>query len=83
MKQLLLDLAQLADEHRIHKIVSKHLASYGEVTSLKVLDVPEQDHRLILITMDSPQAAALAINSLGLSSFGERSLVIAVPNGLG
>ena len=83
MKQLLLELAGLGDEHRIHKIVSERLSSFGEVISLKILDLPEHDSRLILITMDSPQAATSAINGLGLLSFGERSLVITVPSGRG
>ena len=81
MKQLLLDLEGLTDEHRIHRIVSERLSSFGEVTSLKVLDQPGNDSKLILITMNSPQAATSAINGLGLLSFGERSLVITVPNG--
>lgn len=83
MKQLLLDLAGQCDEHRIHKLVSEHLASFGDVASLKILDVPQQNARMILVTMDSKQAATSAINSLGLLSFGECSLVITVPNGRG
>ncbi len=80
MKQLLLDLAGLTDENHIRKIVSEFLSSFGEVTTLKIFDLPEHDSRIILITMNSPQAAIAAINHFGLLSFGERSLVITVPN---
>lgn len=80
MKQLLLELAGLGDEKLIRTTVSEFLASFGEVTTLKVFDLPEHDSRVILITMNSPQAATAAINHFGLVSFGERSLVITVPN---
>lgn len=81
MKQLLLDLAGISDDRCMRETVSERLASYGEVTSLKVMDLPERDSRIILITMNSPQAATSAINGLGLRSFGECSLIITVPNG--
>ncbi len=80
MKQLLHDLAGLTDEIRIHKIISESLASFGEVTNVKVFDLPEHDSRIILVTLNNQQATIAAINSLGLMSFGERSLVITVPN---
>ncbi|OGS82809.1 MAG: hypothetical protein A2061_11010 [Gallionellales bacterium GWA2_59_43] len=81
MKQLLQDLDGLTDEKRIHKIVSERLTEFGDVISLKVLDMPERGSRLILITMDNQQAATSAINTLGVVSFGERSLIITVPSG--
>ncbi|HXU92362.1 MAG TPA: RNA-binding protein [Gallionella sp.] len=80
MKQLLLDLAGLTDENRIRATVSEFLSSFGEVTTLKIFDLPEHDSRIILITMNSQEAAIAAINHLGLLSFGERSLVITIPN---
>jgi hypothetical protein len=80
MKQLLEALDGLSDEKLIHKIVSKRLAGFGEVDSLKVFDLPVNDSRIILVTMDSPQASIAAINSLGVVSFGERSLLITMPN---
>lgn len=80
MKQLLLDLAELTDEQRIRQTVSEFLSSFGDVTTLKIFDLPEHDSRIILITMNSQQAAIAAINHFGLLSFGERSLVITVPN---
>lgn len=80
MMKLLQDLDGLADEKRIHKIVSEHLAEFGDVISLKVLDLPMHDSRIILVTMDSQQTATSAINTLGVVSFGERSLIITVPN---
>lgn len=80
MKQLLEALDGLSDEKRIHKIVSERLAGFGEVDSLKVFDLPANDSRIILVTMDSPQASIAAINSLGVVSFGERSLLITMPN---
>ena len=81
MEKLLPALAGLTDERHMHKLISERLATFGDVTNLKILDVPEQDSRMILVTMDSQQAATSAINHLGLLSFGERSLAIAVPNG--
>lgn len=81
MEKLLPALAGLTDERHIHRLISDRLASFGDVTSLKILDVPERDIRMILVTMDNQQAATSAINHFGLVSFGERSLVIAVPNG--
>lgn len=80
MKQLLHDLSGIADENRIHKIISDALAPFGEVANLKIFDLPEHDSRIILVTMNTPQAATAAINSLGLTSFGERSLILTVPN---
>lgn len=80
IKQLLSDLAGLSDENHIRKTISESLASFGEVTTLKIFDLPEHDSRIILITMNSPQAAIAAINHLGLMSFGDRSLVITIPN---
>lgn len=80
MKQLLRDLAGVTDENRIHKTISERLSSFGEVASLKIFDLPEHDSKIILVTMNSQQATIAAINSLGLMSFGERSLVITVPN---
>ncbi|BBI99670.1 hypothetical protein FGKAn22_13630 [Ferrigenium kumadai] len=79
MKQLLIDLTGLTDENHIRKIVSEFLSSFGEVTTLKIFDLPEHDSRIILITMNSQQAATDAMNHLGLMSFGERSLVITAP----
>lgn len=79
MKQLLLDLAGLTDEIHIRKAVSEFLSPFGEVTTLKVFDLPEHDSRIILITMSSQQAATAAMNHHGLMSFGERSLVITAP----
>lgn len=81
MKQLLTDLSGLIDERRIRETVSERLAAYGDVISLKVMELPERDSKIILITMNSPHAANSAINGLGLKSFGECSLVITVPNG--
>lgn len=78
-KKLLQDLDGLTDEKRIHKIVSERLSTFGMVDSLKVFDLPANESRIILVTMDSPQASVAAINSLGLVSFGERSLLINVP----
>lgn len=80
MKRLLEDLDGLSDEKRIHKIVSERLAAFGMVDSLKVFNLPANDSRIILVTMDSQQASIAAINSLGMVSFGERSLLITVPN---
>jgi hypothetical protein len=80
LKQLLHDLAGITDESHIHKTVSASLASFGEVSNLKIFDLPEHDSRIVLVTMNTPQAATAAINGLGLMSFGERSVVITVPN---
>lgn len=80
IKKLQQDLSGLTDEHHVRRVVSESLAPFGEVTTLKVFDLPEHDSRIILITMNSQQAASAAINQLGLMSFGERSLVITVPN---
>ncbi|MCK9201073.1 MAG: hypothetical protein M0P59_10885 [Gallionella sp.] len=79
-KKLLQDLNGLTDEKRIHKIVSERLSAFGMVVSLKVFDLPAHESRIILITMDSQQASVAAINSLGVVSFGERSLLINLPN---
>lgn len=80
MKQLLQDLDGLTDEKHIHKIVSERLSAFGMVDSLKVFDLPVHDSRIILVTMGSQQATVAAINNLGVVSFGERSLLITVPN---
>lgn len=80
IKQLLLDLGGTNDEKHIRKIVSGFFAPLGEVNNLKVFDLPEHDSRVILVTLDDQQAATDAINRFGLVSFGERSLVITVPN---
>lgn len=79
MKQLLSDLAGLTDENHIRKTVSEYLSSFGEITTLKIFDLPEHDSRILLITMSSQQAATAAIDHLGLMSFDERTLVITVP----
>jgi hypothetical protein len=79
MKQLLLELDGLSDEKRIHKILSERLSAFGMVDSLKVFYLPANESRIILITMNSQQASVAAINSLGLMSFGERSMLINVP----
>ncbi len=80
MKQLLLELDGLTDEKRIQEIVSERLSAFGKLDGLKILDLPADDSRIILVTMDSPQACIAAINSLGVASFGERSLLISVPS---
>jgi hypothetical protein len=80
MKQLLLELGGLTDEKLIRNTISEFFASYGEVINMKIFDVPEHDSRIILVTMNSPQAATAAINRYGLMSFGERSLVITIQN---
>lgn len=80
MKQLLHELSGLTDEKHIRNTISGFFASFGDVANLKIFDLPEHDSRIILVTMNTPQAATAAINSLGLMSFGERSLVLTVPN---
>lgn len=79
-KKLLQALDGLTDEKHIHRIVSERLSAFGMVDSLKVFDLPTHESRIILVTMDSQQASVAAINSLGLASFGERSLLINLPN---
>jgi len=79
-KKLLQDLDGLTDEKHIHKVVSERLSVFGMVDSLKVFDLPSHENRIILVTMDSQQASVAAINSLGLVSFGERSLLINLPS---
>lgn len=79
MKQLQHALTGITDRQRIYLVVTERLSAFGDVTNLKSLDLPAQNSEILLVTMDSPQSAALAINSLGAQSFGERSLIIPLP----
>lgn len=80
MKQLLHDLSGITDENRIHKSVAEFFAPFGGVNGLKIFDLPEHDSRIVLVTMDDHRTATTIATRYGLTSFGERSLVLTVPN---
>jgi len=75
--KLLKKVIASADELEIREALSARLAPFGQVEKLRMFEADGQEHgRVIVVTMATSHQAVAAANELGLTSFGDRSLVI-------
>ncbi|MFH2135160.1 MAG: hypothetical protein ABII81_08285 [Pseudomonadota bacterium] len=76
---MLIDQDEFQSMEDIKQHVAHALSAYGEVESVHILEpAPSNPQHIVLATMIDIEQARTASSSLGLRSFGHKSLIIPI-----